>query len=780
MACSSLGLGLGSGLGLGAGFSLGSEARSGFSPKLQILVGGGGYPNLYSNVNPNLNTLLNPFLKLKPNSNPHRNPNSHPLFFFSDDIIFSGTANKVKRKRHVASCQLVSSSSTSSSLKNVSEPQFPWLSEEPYRKKSSVNSTETSVKKFPSPSPSRDWRKSQEVDTSPKNPNFFGNSRSFQSPDSRNPGYKNPNYENPNNQSSNNQNSNYQNPNYKNTNLNTSNLNSNTTNPRNPNPNQSWKNPNSNRDPSTDTKNSVNFLQPRGKKTTKSTSKKIVLRKIQKKQKPLYPNPDFGPDSQNPNSSSPFPRPNYRKLDPQLKVNLKRRSIKKSVSDDFLYKRILKSPQLSMEGVQYPLLSSCLSPLPLAETDKEWIEDNVDEIKYALGYPLEEEGGKEGEGEATGGVMEQLDTLLFLSYMHRAQIRRDRHLKVASSRLAYLGQYVTDLAITEYLLQRYPREVPASLRERAAAVLSKKTFPRLLMDAGLDRLIFPDCPLFRVPSETRETISKSVFMALIATAYLTRGMREVYRILFEVFGIDPDSPEARPRAGRPDDEDFLVPELDGEPLTWRQVANYQPPHDSLFAHPRLFRTCVPPGIRRFRGHDWFFTSLRPILDKLAYPRPSPPSMTTEVKQARNEELILALQLCFTHSSLYKLEHPRFCNERLEYLGSKIQDLVLAERLLLEFLDGPILWLEEKHGSLLRNSLCGRYLREKKFDNHILKHPDYNEAFEKNRRMRVLANSAIFQSLHAVGYLVYGKPEVRRLMFGVWDLAAKGALTLESR
>lgn len=31
-----------------------------------------------------------------------------------------------------------------------------------------------------------------------------------------------------------------------------------------------------------------------------------------------------------------------------------------------------------------------------------------------------------------------------------------------------------------------------------------------------------------------------------------------------------------------------------------------------------------------------------------------------------------MQLCFLHPSKYKFEHPRFCFERLEYLGQKIQ------------------------------------------------------------------------------------------------------------
>lgn len=250
-------------------------------------------------------------------------------------------------------------------------------------------------------------------------------------------------------------------------------------------------------------------------------------------------------------------------------------------------------------------------------------------------------------------------------------------------------------------------------------------------------------------------------------------MAGVYRFLFQTLQLDPDAPEARPMAGRPTDEDHVVPELDGDPVTWQQVAGYQAPTDALFAQPLLFRACVPPGMHRFRGSAWFHTSLAPLLQALAYPRPSPPTCDPLRKQARNEELALALQLAFMHPSLHKMDHPRFCCERLEYLGSKIQDVVLAENLLQCHLDAPILWLEERHTSLLRNSACGKMLRERKLEKHISVSPDFASAWEKNSRMRLMGGAAVQQALHGIGYAVYGKAEVKRQLFGVWKVRTGG-------
>ncbi|GJP41862.1 hypothetical protein CLOM_g1491 [Closterium sp. NIES-68] len=539
------------------------------------------------------------------------------------------------------------------------------------------------------------------------------------------------------------------------------------------------------------------------------------------------------------------------------RTNLYRRGRRggRQLSQDELTSRLLQSPQLAAgNAAGWPLLSACLSPLPLAREDREWIWANGDEIKEGLGLLMAEGGdgweavgqgsgfwaGEEGEGEEEewgsgdeyeeeeeegeedgeeeeeeeegltqrfgelsqrfasrgsgfrygreggAGEMEgeevrgeegedsfnpasKLDELLYLSYMHRDQPDKSRFLKVAGSRLAFLGGFVLELALAEMLLQCYPREPVASLRERAKELGNKRRFPPLLSQAGLDRLVFPGALLMRAPSNLRQLAAKSVFTSLIASAYLTRGMPEVYRLLFEVFGLDPDHPDMRPKIERVRDEDFLHAELDGNPLTWRDVACYQSPPDSLFPNFRLFHACVPPGMSRFRGSDWMHRSLEAALRALAWPRPAEAGMSPEAKQRRNEDMVMALQLCFLHPSLHRAEHPRFCYDRLEYLGQKIQDLILAENLLQSHLDAPILWLADRHTKLLRNRTCGRYLRASGLHEHVELSDEVKQYFYANKKFQNLVSGAVFQALHGAAYIVYGKPEVRRLMFGIFEI-----------
>jgi hypothetical protein len=98
----------------------------------------------------------------------------------------------------------------------------------------------------------------------------------------------------------------------------------------------------------------------------------------------------------------------------------------------------------------------------------------------------------------------------------------------------------------------------------------------------------------------------------------------------------------------------------------------------------------------------------------------------------------------------------------------LKDLVMAERLLMKHLDAPGLWLQEKHRRILMNKNCGRYLRAKQLHRFIIYDDKVQDAYERNRRRRNPATTAVNQAIHGLSYLVYGKRDVRRLMFEFFD------------
>ncbi|CAH9124736.1 unnamed protein product [Cuscuta epithymum] len=447
---------------------------------------------------------------------------------------------------------------------------------------------------------------------------------------------------------------------------------------------------------------------------------------------------------------------------PKRKAPERRFILKPPLDDAKLAERFLNSPQLSLKS--FPLLSSCLPSSRLNNQDKAWIDEHLLEAKQALGYPLEPSDNFGDDNPA-----KQFDTLLYLAFQHPyCEKNGARHVKHGHSRLAFLGEYVLELAFCEFFLQKYPREPPGPIRERVYALIGKRFLPKWIKAASLQNLVFPYDDMDRLKRLEREPPVKSVFWALFGAIYLCFGLPEVYRVLFEVFGLDPEAEECQPRLRRQlEDVDYASLEFEGNKLSWQDVATYKPPEDALFHHPRLFRACVPPGMHRFRGNIWDYDCRPQVMQKLGYPLAMEDKIP-EITEARNIELGLGLQLSFLHPSKYKFEHPRFCFERLEYLGQKIQDLVMAERLLMKHLDAPGRWLAERHRRILMNKFCGRYLREKFLHRFIIYSEQVQDAYEKNRRLRNPATSSVQQAIHGLSYAVYGKPDVRRLMFEVFD------------
>ncbi|MED6204019.1 RNA-binding protein that suppresses calcineurin deletion Rnc1 [Stylosanthes scabra] len=199
--------------------------------------------------------------------------------------------------------------------------------------------------------------------------------------------------------------------------------------------------------------------------------------------------------------------------------------------------------------------------------------------------------------------------------------------------------------------------------------------------------------------------------------------------------MDPDADYCQPKLRRQlEDVDYVSTEFEAK-INWQDM----PPADALFAHPRLFRACVPPGMHRFRGNIWDYDSKPKVMQTLGYPLEMN-DISPDITEARNIEL-----------------------------GLGLQDLVMAERLLMKHLDAPGLWLQNRHRRLLMNKYCARYLRAKHLHHYIVYAESVQDKYEQNRRMRNPTNTAVQQALHGLSYAVYGKRDVRRLMFEVFDV-----------
>ena len=114
---------------------------------------------------------------------------------------------------------------------------------------------------------------------------------------------------------------------------------------------------------------------------------------------------------------------------------------------------------------------------------------------------------------------------------------------------------------------------------------------------------------------------------------------------------------------------------------------------------------------------------------------------------------------------------------LAYVGTEhapvfpclFQDLVYADHLLRAHLDAPILWLAERHGRVLRNSACARYLRGSQLQNHVLVADTMKVSLQGDKRFMSFLSGELFHAIHGAAYLAYGVDEVRRLLLAVWRI-----------
>jgi hypothetical protein len=193
-------------------------------------------------------------------------------------------------------------------------------------------------------------------------------------------------------------------------------------------------------------------------------------------------------------------------VSPKKKHPPRRFILKPPLDDERLTQRFLNSPQLSLKSL--PLLSSCLPSAPLSAADRTWMDEYLLEAKQALGYPL---APSETLGEGDDCPARHFDVLLYLVFQHldpSCERTRTRHVRNGHSRLWFLGQFVLELAFSEFFLQRYPRESPGPMRERVFALIGKRMLPRWIKAASLHNLVFPYDDLDRMIRKDREPPTK--------------------------------------------------------------------------------------------------------------------------------------------------------------------------------------------------------------------------------------------------------------------------------
>jgi ribonuclease-3 len=153
-----------------------------------------------------------------------------------------------------------------------------------------------------------------------------------------------------------------------------------------------------------------------------------------------------------------------------------------------------------------------------------------------------------------------------------------------NERLEFLGDAVLELAVTEGIFKRLPKEEEGQLTVLRAALVNTKALALVAKEIGLDKmLLLSKGEAKDVNSKGRESISANVVEALIGAIYLDRGF-EVARGFIErhIFSKLDDVID---RGGK--DAKSLVQEY--AQARFRVTPTYEVVNESGPAHERRFR-----------------------------------------------------------------------------------------------------------------------------------------------------------------------------------------------
>ncbi|KAL5973095.1 hypothetical protein ACLOJK_037121 [Asimina triloba] len=114
---------------------------------------------------------------------------------------------------------------------------------------------------------------------------------------------------------------------------------------------------------------------------------------------------------------------------------------------------------------------------------------------------------------------------------------RVRHVRIGHSRQSFLGQYMFELALAEYFLQRYPRESSGLMRGRVYALIGKQYLPKWIKVASLQNRVFPfdeiDKPR-RKESNASDALDKLRFLSVTEPELLKEAVDLDIRIQTDI------------------------------------------------------------------------------------------------------------------------------------------------------------------------------------------------------------------------------------------------------
>ncbi|WKZ26531.1 MAG: ribonuclease III [Candidatus Paceibacterota bacterium] len=138
------------------------------------------------------------------------------------------------------------------------------------------------------------------------------------------------------------------------------------------------------------------------------------------------------------------------------------------------------------------------------------------------------------EFEKKAGINFKNKELLKQAFTHRSYLNEVRNFKIQhNERLEFLGDAVLELAVTEYLFNRFPEKTEGELTSYRAALVNALTCARVAIELGVNNFLLLSKGEAKDVGRARQYILANTLEAIIGAIYLDQGYEFAKKFILE-------------------------------------------------------------------------------------------------------------------------------------------------------------------------------------------------------------------------------------------------------
>lgn len=136
------------------------------------------------------------------------------------------------------------------------------------------------------------------------------------------------------------------------------------------------------------------------------------------------------------------------------------------------------------------------------------------------------------EFEEKIGVEFKNKSILKEAFTHRSYLNENRQLKIEhNERLEFLGDAVLELAVTDFLYKKYPKNPEGDLTAFRSALVNSVTLAKVATDLGINDYLMLSKGESKDVGRARQYILANALEALIGAIYMDQGYEEARKFI---------------------------------------------------------------------------------------------------------------------------------------------------------------------------------------------------------------------------------------------------------